>query len=432
MLYFQFENCAQTEVSFFREMDCLLLFFEKIYSPINNRKICVAVSGGSDSLSLLILLKKWCEWKNHNEQKIQNEKQNWELYCCTVDHGLRKESLDEALYVKNICEKLNIEHEILFWEHDSAIDEGKLENLAREARYKLIQKFCVEKKIPLIAVGHNWNDQIETYELRKNARSSEIGLAGMSQIKTLTEHVKIIRPLLHFSKNLLEEFLRSHNIEWKTDPMNFQDTFRRVVARKKIKEYSPEKTDEISKIICDYGKNRYQIEKKSVEFLKSDCVLSELGFAEINKKEFLHLNSKIQIEVLRRLIWNVGMKKYPPSINEKILSNIMCSKINTFGKCFIKIKKEKIFIFREKRNLFKTNTNIWDNRFLIKLKLTKNQYIYSSEREFNVTIPYDILVGFPCLYEDGKAKYGFSEWMKFVKFIKKPDLLDVYCGVNCE
>ena len=126
------------------------------------------------------------------------------------------------------------------------------------------------------------------------------------------------------------------------------------------------------------------------------------------------------------------MKKYPCSINEKILSDIMCFKMNTLGKCFIKIKKEKIFIFREKRNFFRTNTRIWDNRFLIKLKLTKNQYIYSSEREFNVTMPYDVLVGFPCLYENGKAKYGFSEWIKFVKFIRRPDLFDVYCGVNCE
>ena len=307
-----------------------------------------------------------------------------------------------------------------------------MENLAREARYKLIREFCEEKKIPLIAVGHNWNDQIETYELRKNAGSYEIGLAGMSQIKTLSEHTKIIRPLLRFSKKFLEEFLKSRSIEWKTDPMNFQDTFQRVVARKKISKYSVEKTEEISKKICDYGKNRYQIEQKAVEFLKSDCVLSDLGFAEINKKEFINQNSKIQIEVLKRLIWNVGMKKYPCSINEKILSDIMCLKINTLGKCFIKIKKEKIFIFREKRNFFKTNTRIWDNRFLIKLKLTKNQYIYSSEREFNVTMPYDVLVGFPCLYENGKAKYGFSEWIKFVKFIRRPDLFDVYCGVNCE
>ena len=90
-MYFQFENCEQTEISFFREMDGLLLFFEKHYANLNNRKICAAVSGGSDSLSLLILLKKWSEEKN------------WELYCCTVDHGIRKESLDEALFVKNIC-----------------------------------------------------------------------------------------------------------------------------------------------------------------------------------------------------------------------------------------------------------------------------------------------------------------------------------------
>lgn len=419
-MFFKFENPTQTEISFFREMDSLLLFFEKNYAPLKNRAICAAVSGGSDSLSLLILLKKW------------SEQHDWKLYCCTVDHGLRKESLDEALYVKDICEKFNIEHTVLHWEHDSIDDEGKLENLAREARYDLIRKFCEERSIPFVATGHNWNDQIETYELRKNAGSSEFGLAGMSQIKTLTEHLKIVRPLLHFSKKFLEDFLKSHSIEWKVDPMNFQDTFQRVIARKKIQTYSPQKIKKISKIICKYGEIRYEIERHAVDFLKSNCAISDLGFAEIDKREFLNQNPKIQIEVLKRLIWNIGMKKYPCSIEEKILSNILCSKINTLGKCFIKIKKEKIFIFREKRNFSRSNTNIWDNRFLIKLKLTKNQYIYSSEREFNVTIPYDILVGFPCLYEGGKAKYDFGEWAKFVKFIRKPDLFDVYCGVNFE
>jgi len=419
-MFFKFENLKQTEISFSKEMDGLFSFFETYYARLKNRAICAAVSGGSDSLSLLILLKKW------------SEQHDCKLYCCTVDHGLRKESLDEALYVKTICEKLNIEHDILFWEHDSIDDEGKLENLAREARYDLIRKFCEEKNIPFVATGHNWNDQIETYELRKNSGSSEFGLAGMSQIKTLTENLKIIRPLLHFSKKFLEDFLKSQNIEWKTDPMNFQDTFQRVVARKKIQTYSSKKIKEISKDICKFGEVRHKIERLAVDFLKSDCIISDLGFAEINKREFLNQKPKIQIEVLKRLIWNIGMKKYSSSIDEKILSNILCSKINTLGKCFIKIKKEKIFIFREKRSFSRSNTNVWDNRFLIKLKLTKNQYIYSSEREFNVTIPYDILAGFPCLYEDGKAKYDFGEWTKFVKFIRKPDLFDVYCGVNCE
>ncbi len=418
-MYFKFENVEQAEICFFREIDRLLLFSEKYYAKLNNRMVCAAVSGGADSLSLLVFLKKWSKLRN------------FKLYCCTVDHGLRKESLDEALYVKSICKKLNVEHNILSWKHDFVIDEGKLENLARDARYSLIQKFCEERGIPFVATGHNWNDQIETYELRKNAGSSEIGLAGMSQIRTLSEHLKIMRPLLHFSKKFLEDFLTYQNIKWKIDPMNFQDTFQRVIARKRIQKYFPQQLEEISKKIRAHGVNRYKIERDAVYFLKSSCTISNLGFAEIDKRNFLNQNPKIQIEVLKRLIWNIGMKKYSSSINEKTLSDILTSKVNTLGKCFIKIKKEKIFIFREKRNFSKTNTNIWDNRFLVNLKLTKNQYLYSSEREFNVTIPYDILVGFPCLYEDGRAKYDFDEWVKFVKFIKRPDLFDIYCGVDC-
>ncbi len=417
-MYFKFENIKQAEEKFFREINALFLFFEKHYEQLNDRKICVAVSGGSDSLSLLILLKKW------------SKQYDWKLYCCTVDHGLRKESIDEALFVKNICKKLEIEHAILHWDHDPINDEGKLENLAREARYNLIQKFCEDKNIPFVATGHNWNDQIETYELRKNAGSHELGLAGMSQIKTLTKNLKIIRPLLHFSKKFLEDFLKIQNITWKIDSMNFQDTFRRVIARKRINEYSFEKTKEISKKIFDYGRYRYEIERNTVDFLKSNCEIFDLGFAEIKKKEFLDLNLNIQAEVLRRLIWNIGMKKYPASINKNVLSAILNFKINTIGRCFIKIKKEKIFIFREKRNIPKTNTHIWDNRFLIKFKLTKNQYIYSSTREFNDRMSCDILVGFPCLYENGETMYGFDDWVKFVEFIRKPDFLDIYCGVS--
>lgn len=419
-MYFKFKDIKQAEISLFREIDGLFSFFEKHYENLSNRAVCAAVSGGADSLSLLILLKKW------------SESRKWKLYCCTVDHELRKESLDEALFVKNICEKLQIEHVILHWKHAPINDEGKLENLAREARYNLIQKFCEEKNIPFVATGHNWNDQIETYELRKNAGSSKIGLAGMSQIKTLSKDLKIIRPLLHFSKKFLEDFLKNQNIKWKTDPMNFQDTFQRVIARKKINKYSLEKIKEISEKIYNYGRKRYEIELNAVSFLKSNCEISDFGFAEIDKKEFLKLNTKTQIEVFKRLIWNIGMKKYPCSINEKKMSEILNSKINTMGRCFIKIKKEKIFIFREKRNIPKENSTLWDNRFLINLKLTKNQYIYSSAREFNATMAYDILAGFPCLYENGEVKYGFSEWVKFVKFVKKPDLLDIYCGVSCE
>ena len=119
-MHFKFKEKKQAEEDFFYEINGLFSFFEKHYGPLNNRAICAAVSGGADSLSLLVFLKEWCD------------QQNWKLYCCTVDHGLRKESLDEALFVKSICEKLKIEHAILHWDHDPINDEGKLENLARK------------------------------------------------------------------------------------------------------------------------------------------------------------------------------------------------------------------------------------------------------------------------------------------------------------
>lgn len=414
-MHFYFNSLEQSEASFFREMEALFVFVKDL-----NPSICAAVSGGSDSLALLVLLKKWCELKN------------WKLYCCTVDHNLRKESLSEALYVETICNQLKIKHAILSWQHDSLPDEGKLENLAREARYDLLKEFCKKNNISLIATGHNWNDQIETYEIRNLAGSHCMGLAGMSQIKTISEKLKIIRPLLHFSKKFLEDFLVHLNIAWKTDPMNFQDSFKRVIARKRINSYSFDKIQEISKVICDYGNARYEIESLTVKFLKSHCIVSDLGFAEIKSNEFLTQKTDVQAEILRRLIWNIGRKKYPCTITQQTLTQILNRKINTIGRCFIKIKKEKILIFREKRNLPVSREKIWDNRFTINLELTKNQYIGPATKDFNKAISFDILAGFPCLYEENEVKCVFDEWIRFVKFISKPDLLDIYCGVNRE
>lgn len=424
-MIFDFQSFEKARASFFQEMDALFFFYKKNYEAIKNKSICIAVSGGSDSLSLLILLNIWAK------------DFDWKLYCITVDHKLRKESRSEALYVQEICNGLNIEHSILDWNHADIHDEGKLENLAREARYNLISIFCSEKNIPFVATGHNWNDQLETYELRKSSGSYEYGLAGMSKIRSISSELKLIRPLLHFSKKYLQDFLRSRNIEWKNDSMNFQDIFKRVAIRNKTNAYSREKINQISELIYFYGKKRYETEKFAVEFIKSCVDISNFGFCSINSEKFFEQDAEVQMEILKRLIWNVGMKKYPPVIDEKILDQIINRKINTLGRCFIKIKKRLIFVFRENRNIprvFKSSTSpiIWDNRFSIKIKLENDQYLDSSSEEYINEISRDVLPGFPCLYENHQVKYSFEEWIKFVNFIEKPDLFDIYCGVCCE
>ena len=255
-IWHKFVDDKSTFNLFCDEMDRLIEFYGK--ESINS--VCVAVSGGSDSISLLTLTAAWAK------------KMHVFVYCVTVDHKLRAESTQEAEFVKDFCKTLGVVHEILPWNRNwNIIARGKVENLAREARYQLISEFCENNNIQILLVGHNWNDQLETFEMRKHAGSSASGLACMSQVRSLTERVKLFRPVLHFTKNHLEDFLKNRNSSWKIDPMNDQDFFLRVFYRKKIAQYDAVKISTISNEIMQFGKHINEIETKAVHFLKRFC-----------------------------------------------------------------------------------------------------------------------------------------------------------------
>ncbi|MDR0678379.1 MAG: tRNA lysidine(34) synthetase TilS [Holosporaceae bacterium] len=316
----------------------LIGFYREHYRVPLFEQMCVAVSGGADSMSLLVMANEWA--KKHGVS----------IHCVTVDHKLREESSEEAAFVGNFCESIGVDHRILQWHRNGIeITNGKLESLARDARYKLISEFCEGNSIPVVLIGHTWNDQLETFEMRKSRGSSASGLAGMSQVRSITNRVKLIRPILHFTKDHLEHFLKSRNILWKIDPMNCQEVFLRVFYRKKIARYSSDKIWDISNKISQLGMKRNEIEMVAVYFLKKFCEFHEEGHVVIGKQQLLLEETTVQTEILKRLIWNVGEKKYAPRINEDICDKILCKKINTLGGCLLKIDKEKIFIFKENR-----------------------------------------------------------------------------------
>jgi tRNA(Ile)-lysidine synthase len=300
--------------------------------------VCVAVSGGSDSMSLLVLTAEWAK------------KKSVKVYCVTVDHKLRKESGEEAQFVGNFCRSIGIDHTILEWNRENDyVAPGKLENLAREARYKLIADFCENNGIKFLLVGHTMNDQRETFEIRKNSGSSEIGLACMSRVRSLTRRVKLVRPLLNFTKNKLEDFLKNRNISWKTDPMNDQEFFLRVACRKKLKICDPQKLTDISNEIKRLGKKRNEIETAAVNFLKNFCNFSSEDQVIIERKQLDSEEKNVRAEILKRVIRSVGGKKYTVTLTEDICDKILCKKLNTIGRCLLKVKKDKIFVLRENR-----------------------------------------------------------------------------------
>lgn len=390
-----------------------------VYYNKSISKICVGVSGGADSLALLLMIDKW--------SKINRKT----VYCLTLDHQLRDESLEEAQFVGDICKKNTIHHVILTWNHNGLdIPHTKLENIAREARYKLITEFCQKHDVDAVLTGHHWNDQLETFEMRKEFNSSDCGLAGMSQVRSLANNLLLIRPLLHFSKKHLQDFVKQKGISWKEDPMNSQESFLRVGHRNRILSYNREQILDVSQQIISLGKQRNIIEAQAVSFIKQHCELTNYGYASINIDELQKQMIDVQCEVIKRIVWNVGGKKYAPLISPIPLTTNKA--INTIGKCLIKKKKTRLYVFRENRQVPVVTVNnerqiLWDNRFLIKFNaLLKNIVIKSSSQCEDDKMPRDAFAGYPCVYQNDKNQRIIDKKNYDILFQNKVNLFDVF------
>ncbi len=190
-----------------------------------DQPVLVAVSGGGDSVALLLLAEAWA-------RQI-----GCELQAVTVDHGLRPESAAEAAFVASICAGLNLPHVTLCWDgHKPAFG---IQEAARYSRYSLLDEFAHEIGADVILTGHTLDDQAETLMMRVSRSHGEgdgRGLAGMSRDTFLYGGVRIIRPLLKVSREALRQVLRDFSQPWIEDPSNEDDSYERVRVRRYLAE----------------------------------------------------------------------------------------------------------------------------------------------------------------------------------------------------
>ena len=336
-------------------------FIIKNSKYIVNKKIGIGVSGGPDSLSLAILLNKY------------RRKYNLDLFAFTVDHQLRIESQKEAQFVKSCMDKLSICHKTIVWKKPHS--QHNILETARIARYNLIAKECIKNDIDLIMIGHHANDQIETFIIRLEANSGLDGLACMKSNTTIiTDFTKlnIIRPLLNFEKKDLKEVCRKTNINWVSDPTNYNLKYKRTKARYIAKNKSL--SHDFKLVINQYSKLKLNIDKLLNNQIKKNVKFNDNGICEI-KNEFIEKLPKLfQKKILILLIKIIGGKKYPRKslIINRIITNIHDVNINYFtagGVYFIKSKNIILLIRQNEPSInqiiLQYKTTIWDRRFLI-------------------------------------------------------------------
>ncbi len=185
------------------------------------QKIAVAVSGGSDSVSLLLLVWEWASLRGKS------------VLGLTFDHQLRNGSLAEAQWVANLCARLGIDHTILTWE--GAKPGTGIQAKARTARYDAMAQFCRNRCINVLLTGHTLDDQAETVAMRQKRTQSPASLAGIWPEREW-DGIQLVRPLLKLRRAALRGELESRGQDWLEDPSNENPAFERVRVRSQLRE----------------------------------------------------------------------------------------------------------------------------------------------------------------------------------------------------
>lgn len=313
------------------------------------KKIAVAVSGGSDSLALTLLLNEYCQ-----ERKIK-------IFAVTVDHGIRKNSASEAKKLSKILAAKKISHQILTIPK-TKIPASNIEANLRQLRYEMLYEFCAENKIKHLFLGHILGDVAENFLIRLFRGS---GLDGLSSIAEISDYkdIKLLRPLLNYSKNELQEYLRAQQIQWFEDETNEDEKFLRNKIRKFLNSLPEAEIihKRIKNAADEIAKSRDLFDEILLKEAKKILKLRDQKTFLIDIKKLKKLDEKIALKILALTLMEVGEKPYKPRLEKlKNFHNYLlegAAKKRNFYNCMAKKFDEKnVLIFAEKKLPNSTNS----------------------------------------------------------------------------
>lgn len=178
-------------------------------------RLCVAFSGGMDSLVLLRLLVSL------------REEIGFQLRAVHVDHGLQADSVEWAEYCRDRCAQLAVPMELVQLQLQPSSGES-IEAVARTARYAALAAQLQAGEV--CCTAHHQDDQAETLLLQLLRGSGPRGLAAMPDRAVLGEG-ELWRPLLQMSRAELLAYAQQHQLAWMDDPSNVDQRFDRNYLR---------------------------------------------------------------------------------------------------------------------------------------------------------------------------------------------------------
>lgn len=189
-----------------------------------NDRVIVGVSGGADSVCLLLML---CELK---------KAWNFSLEAVHVEHGIRgEESRQDAAFVEKLCKDLKISNRMVAIDVPEYAAKNGLgfEEAARLLRYEIFEQVAQERNAK-IALAHHMEDNAETILFQLARGSSLTGLCGMQPVRQSENGVIYIRPLLSLHRQEIESYLEEKGQDYCVDSTNQELDYSRNYIRNVI------------------------------------------------------------------------------------------------------------------------------------------------------------------------------------------------------
>ncbi len=295
--------------------------------------IAVAVSGGSDSTGLGLLLAEWAVARGGH------------VHVLTVDHGLRPESAGECAHVARFFAAIPAcSAHVLRWDGEKPT--RGIQAAARSARYQLLTDWCRAQGVLHLAVAHTADDQAETVVMRDTHGSGIAGLAGMATVRP-ERGVRLLRPLLPVSRRAIRAWLEERGQSWIEDPSNELTKFERVRVRRSLDADRPTKALGLA---IQLGEARDTFERAAARVLAEGGHVHDGGYASLALATLMQAPPEVQAMILRQMMLAVGGGDYARAPDDLLASlgpGGGSASARTLGGCIVQVRQGGLFVCRE-------------------------------------------------------------------------------------
>lgn len=335
-----------------------------VFAPVAHyRHLGLAVSGGADSLALMVLAAEWAK-----PLGIQ-------LTVYTVDHGLRAEAADEVRFVVEVAAKLGLPARQLCWVGEKP--QAGVQAAARAARYELIKEAMRADGAEVLLTAHHQHDQAETVLMRL-AHGSGIGGTGGMAPESDIFGVRVCRPLLDIAPEMLLAVVRRCGLEPVNDPSNDDTHYERVRWRKALPmlEELGLDADQLAGFAKRARRAEAELSQVAGAYFRDMATRNDFGTVSLDTEKWLALSDEMRLRLVRRALdlASGGSKPHALQQVEEMVAKLAAAdshqqtfsgvRIDSDGR-YIRFAREAGRLHKDTHEILPQQSVIWDGRFCV-------------------------------------------------------------------